>query len=115
VAVLLFAILHAIRDEGNAHEIVARLMDAVPSGSYLALSHMGSDFFSAETMVQMEQMARAGSRQQYGFRSEADVRRFFDGLELVPPGLVPVEDWRPDPGTAATGGAALWAGVPFKP
>ena len=61
MAVLLFAILHAIRDEENAHEVVARLMDAVPSGSYLALSHMGSDFFSPETMVQMEQMARGGS------------------------------------------------------
>ena len=115
VAVLLFAVLHAVRDEENPHAIVARLMDAVPSGSYLALTHLGAEFFSAETMAQMEQMGRAGSRQQYASRSEADVRRFFDGLELVPPGLVAVEDWRRDPGTTPTGDAALWAGVALKP
>jgi S-adenosyl methyltransferase len=115
VAVLLFAVLHTVMDDENPHAIVARLMDAMPSGSYLALSHLGAEFFSAEATAQMEQMSRGGSRQQYVGRSEADVRRFFDGLELVPPGLVSVEDWRPDRGATATGDAALWAGVALKP
>ena len=54
VAVTLVAILHAIPDADDPHAIVAQLMDAVPSGSYLALSHLGREFLPPETLRQME-------------------------------------------------------------
>jgi hypothetical protein len=48
-------------------------------------------------------------------RSHAEVARFFDGLDLVEPGLVPVQEWRPGPETAAGTRSAMWGGVARKP
>ena len=58
VAVTLVAILHAIPDADDPHAIVAKVMDAVPSGSYLALSHLGREFLPPETLRQMEDLSR---------------------------------------------------------
>jgi hypothetical protein len=114
VAVMLVAILHAIPDEDDPHAIVARLMDAVPSGSYLALSHLGREFLPPETVRQMEDLSRGNIRQQLAYRSRDQVARFFTSLDLVEPGLVPLEEWRPDPGTTDTGKSALWCAVGRK-
>jgi S-adenosyl methyltransferase len=114
VAVMLIAIMHLIGDADDPYGIVSRLMAAVPSGSYLALSQVASD-------IQAEQMAEAAKRynrlahETQSHRTHAEVSRFFDGLELVEPGVVPVHEWRPDSGTTAGRRSAMWGGVARKP
>jgi hypothetical protein len=115
VAVTLVAILHAIPDADDPHAIVARLMDAVPSGSYLALSHLGREFLPPETLRQMQDLSRGNIQQEFAYRSQDEVARFFAGLDLVEPGIVPLQDWRPEPGTASAGKSAMWCAVGRKP
>jgi hypothetical protein len=114
VAVTLVAILHAIPDADDPHAIVTRLMDAVPSGSYLALSHLGREFLPPQTLRQMQDLSRGNVQQQFAYRGRDQVARFFTGLDLVEPGLVPLEEWRQDPGTADTGKSTLWCAVGRK-
>ena len=113
VAVVLLAILHAIPDSDDPHAIVATLMDAVPSGSYLAISHGGSDLLAADTQQGILDAIRQTSQQQYSYRTHAQVARFFAGTDLVEPGLVPVEEWRPDPGNPS-GHSPGWGAVGRK-
>jgi hypothetical protein len=115
VAITLIAILHAIPDSDDPHAIVARLLDAVPSGSYLAVSHTGSDLIAPETLEEMKDIGTRMSQQQYTHRTGAQVTRFFDGLELVEPGLVRLEEWRQEPGSADEGRSFVWSGVGRKP
>jgi hypothetical protein len=110
-AILLLAILHAIGDEDDPHRIVAALVDALPPGSYLAISHIASDI--EPDMAQVQTTVNQSSRQQYTWRTEADVRRFFGGLEFAEPRLVPVEQWRPD--GPPEGSTPTWSGVARKP
>ena len=113
IAIMLMAIVHLIPDEDDPYGIVAKLVSAVPSGSYLAMSHIASDMTPA--------ISDAGQRvsqfihQQQTYRSHAEVLRFFDGLELVEPGLVRVPEWRPDSELEAKSPAVLWGGVGCKP
>jgi hypothetical protein len=113
VAVTLVAILHAIPDADDPHAIVAQVMDAVPSGSYLALSHLGREFLPPETLRQVKDLSR-DVQQQFAYRSKDEVARFFTGIDLVGPGIVPVEEWRPEPGMADTGKSTLWCAVGRK-
>jgi len=114
VAVTLVAILHAIPDSDDPHAIVARLMGAVPPGSYLALSHMGSDLIAPETLQEMRKIASSRSQQQYTHRTSEQVARFFEGTNLVEPGLVRVEEWRPEPGSGDTSQSFIWAAMGRK-
>jgi S-adenosyl methyltransferase len=114
VAVTLIALLHAIPDSDDPHAIVARLMDVVPSGSYLALSHLGPEFLSPEALAETQAMAGRNVQQQITWRRREQVARFFEGTDLVEPGLVRVEEWRPEPGTTGTGGSPLWCAVGRK-
>jgi len=114
VAVTLLAILHAIPDADDPYAIVAKVMDAVPSGSHLALSHIGPEFVDQETRRKLEDNISRMSQQQYTPRSREEVARFFTGMDLVAPGLVRVEEWRPDPGTGEPGKSALWCAVGRK-
>jgi hypothetical protein len=113
VAVMLIAIMHLIGDETEPEAIISRLMSAAPSGSYLALSQVASD-------IQAEQMAEAArrynrlARETQRHRNRAEVTRFFDGLSLVEPGLVPVQEWRPATAAEAAARSAMWGGVAFK-
>ena len=112
MAVTLLAVLHAIPDADDPHAIVAKLMDAVPPGSYLAVTHSGSDLF-----VQKDSFSNAINqtmRQQYTPRRREQVERFFAGLDLADPGLVPVEEWRPEPAPDATRQSAIWGAVGRK-
>jgi hypothetical protein len=115
VAITLIAILHAIPDSDDPHAIVARLLDAVPSGSYLAVSHMGSDLIAPETLREMKDIGARMSQQQYTHRSREQVARFFDGTDLVEPGLARVEEWRPEPGSDDEGKSFIWSAVGRKP
>ena len=114
VAVMLIAILHAIGDDDDPHGIVASLVGAVPPGSYLALSHMSSDILGPEKGPELRRVGRQLSHQQYSYRSNAEIARFFDGLELVEPGLVQVEQWRPTSQIETKNGSALVGAVARK-
>jgi hypothetical protein len=114
VAVTLLSILHAIPDADAPHTIVASLMDAVPSGSYLALSHMGTDLLGRETEDGLKHVADRMMQQKLAARSLEQVARFFEGTDLVEPGLVRVEEWRPEPGAGDAGRSSLWCAVGRK-
>jgi len=113
VAIMLIAILHAIPDEDDPHGIVAKLMDAVPSGSYLVLSHVASDIDPeqiAEATARLNQL----SRQRFTLRDHAQVLHFFDGLDVLEPGVARVEEWRA-PELETLDRSAMWGGVGRKP
>jgi hypothetical protein len=113
VAVTLLAILHAIPDSDDPHSIVATLMDAVPSCSYLVISQMALDLLGQETEDGLEHMQDQMMRKRFTSRTREQVARFFTGTDLVAPGLVRAEEWRPAPGTPA-GKSALWCAVGRK-
>jgi hypothetical protein len=114
VAVMLMAILQHIDDEHDPYAIVATLMDAVPPGSYLALSHPASDI-DAEAMAKMANVLNQMMAEKVTFRNRDAVAGFFDGLDLVEPGLVQASKWRPTSEMEAASPAALWGGVARKP
>jgi len=97
VALMLIAILHFLSDADDPRAIVAQLVDALPSGSYLAISHLTGDFDPEEAADALA--AGQGSGVTYAPRSRAEVAAFFAGLDLVDPGVVPLLAWRPDNGT----------------
>jgi O-methyltransferase involved in polyketide biosynthesis len=113
VAVMLIGILHFIGDEDQPYDIVSRLLDAVPPGSYLAISHMASDISAAQVATAKARLDEM-MYQQGHYRTQAEVVRFFDGLELVEPGVVPIQKWRPDSEMEAQRAAVLWGGVGRK-
>jgi hypothetical protein len=111
VALMLIGVLHLVQDSEDPYGIVARYLAAVPPGSYLAISHPASDINANQAEVQRRYNERVSTPQT--LRSHAQVCRFFDGLQLVPPGVVYVHTWRADPGdepapeaTSAHGGVA---------
>jgi hypothetical protein len=113
IAIMLIAIMHAVGDDDDPYQIVATLLDAVPPGSYLTLSHVASD-------IDPEQIAEATARlnqlshQHFTLRDHAQVVRFFDGLELLEPGVVRVEEWRV-PEQQIRDRSAVWGGIGRKP
>src|SRR6266705_1751725 len=82
--------------------IVARLMSAMPPGSYLTISHPAIDIHQSQANAQRVYNERVATPQT--LRTREQVARFFVGLELVDPGLVQVHQWRPDPGDSAPEG-----------
>jgi len=113
VALLLMGVLHLIQDSEGPYEIVADLMAALPSGSYLALSHPALDIAPGQEEAQRRYNERVSTPQT--LRTEPEVARFFDGLELAPPGIVYVHAWRPDPGEPVPpGGVSAYGGVARK-
>ena len=115
VAVMLLAILHYIPDLAEAKRIVARLVSAVPSGSYLAISHAASDI-SPEQMAEMiRRMNQHLAEGNHVGRTREVVTGFFDGLDLLEPGVVKVTQWRPESELEAAGPTSLWGGVARKP
>jgi S-adenosyl methyltransferase len=95
VALILLAVLHFVRDEQDPYGIVAKLVEALPSGSYLVMSHATYDLVEPATVERLETISGGGWRS----RSRDEFARFFTGLDLVDPGVVPIGDWRPSPGT----------------
>jgi hypothetical protein len=114
VAVTMLTILHVVPESDHPRAIVAELLGAVPPGSCLAISHASSDLFDPETAERFQGVLDRMIRQQYTPRSREEVARFFAGTELVEPGLVPVEEWRPEPGQGDEGKSYMWAAVGRK-
>ena len=94
VGLLMLAVLHFVHDDAVAAAAVARLLAALPPGSYLALSHGTMDFSTPEGVTAYEKMFAAGGTDVRA-RDRATLSGWLGGLEIVPPGLVPVGDWRP--------------------
>jgi hypothetical protein len=93
VGLLLVAVLHFIRDDEDPHGIVRTLVDALPSGSYLAATHSTWEYMPAEAVAKL---SAANPDGRFVPRDGADFVALFDGLELVDPGLVSVAHWRAD-------------------
>jgi hypothetical protein len=113
VAVMLIGILQCIPDEDDPAGIIKLLMDAVPPGSYLAISHPASDIDVVGIRNLAYQLHERMSM-ELRFRSRAEVAALFDGLELVEPGLVRVPEWRPDSDADLANPATVWGGVARK-
>jgi len=95
VALLLLAILHFVTEEEDPAQIVATLLDALPAGSYLALSHATADFHPPGAAAQATAVYKNATA-PFVPRPFKQVAAFLDGLELVEPGLVQAPLWRPD-------------------
>ena len=92
IGLILNAVIHHLNDDEHPHGIVARYKEALAPGSYLQLTHFCDE--SAEARANSEVLTRSLGRGQV--RSRAEIVSFFDGLDLVPPGVVFLPYWRPD-------------------
>jgi hypothetical protein len=99
-AILLFGILHFFADSEHPRAIVARLVEHLASGSYLAISHLASDVHGEALTETFDRLNRQMS-ESVVLRTQAEVVQFFDGMDLVDPGVVQLPRWRPDPGQEA--------------
>jgi hypothetical protein len=95
IAITLIAILHHVTDYNEARSIVNRLVDAVPSGSYLVISHSTNVIKGAASDEAVARWNKFG-KPPVTLRSPEQIARFFDGLELLEPGVVSTPRWRPD-------------------
>jgi len=113
VAILLLAVLHFIPDEDDPYAIVRKLMDAVPSGSFLVIVHAPSDVRPEEMAEQTRRYNESGAEVMRP-RSQEEILQFFAGLELIGPGVAPLSEWLPN-GQAEPGSSDAVAGVARKP
>jgi trans-aconitate methyltransferase len=120
VALMLVAILMLLPDAEDPYGIVSRLLEALPSGSYLAISHPTADFDPEAMAGAVAASKRSGIALVP--RGRVEVEAFFKGLDLVEPGVVPVGAWRPDgqplgesEGADDLGPLNIYAGVGRKP
>jgi hypothetical protein len=114
-AVMLLGILQGIPDRDEPGASIARLMDAVPPGSYLAISQIAGDV-AAEEVAQGVQRYNEQAAAPVTARTHAEVCQFFAGLDLLEPGVVQVYRWRPGAGDLSGGrDLAIYAGVGQKP
>ena len=95
VGILLVTTLHFVHDDEQVAAVVRRLLDAVPSGSHLVITHGTMDFSTPDGVAAYEKMFAAGGTDVRA-RPRSAIERYFAGLEIVEPGIVPVGDWRPD-------------------
>jgi hypothetical protein len=115
IAVMCIAILHFIADDDDPWSIVSTLTDQLVPGSYLGLSHGALDGRPADVIADIERKYQNASA-SLAMRDREAITRFFDGLDLVEPGLVATTEWRSDEQERARrGGHGMLAGVGRKP
>jgi len=115
VAVLLIAVLHFILDAEDPHRMMSRMMADLAPGSYLVIAHAASDI-QAGTAAAMARSYNATSSLTITPRDRATVARFFDGLEMVGPGLMPLDQWGESGlATTAESGLSCYCGIGRKP
>lgn len=120
VALILLGTLNFVHDNDDPHAVVACLLDAVPSGSCLAIAHASYDIEAVHMAEAAERLSKA-LHEPFVVRSEAEISRFFDTLELLEPGLVPIDDWRPTeshphpPAPPAGRPTPIYVGIGRKP
>jgi hypothetical protein len=93
VAILLVAVLHFIRDVDEPHEIVQELKAAMPSGSYLVVSHVTADEIPEQVTAKVRELYNRTTAPATP-RTREEIERFFDGMEIITPGLTDVSVWR---------------------
>jgi hypothetical protein len=113
VGLMLLGILGHIEDDGEARSIVARLLDAVAPGSYLTICDGTNDL--SEAGVAAQRRYNESGAIPYRLRSARQIAGFFEGLELVEPGVVSCPRWRPDPAGGPPAEMDQVAGVGRKP
>jgi O-methyltransferase involved in polyketide biosynthesis len=112
IAVLLVAILHFTPDADDPRGMVRRLMRAMPPGSFLVICHAPSDIDPRE-MAEVTRRYDESGAAPVRPRSRAEIMRFFDGLEMIEPGLATLSEWLPE--QAGASGRSAVAGVARKP
>jgi hypothetical protein len=101
VGLLLVAILHFIQDNDDPYDIVRQLLAPLPAGSFLALSHVGINLLSPDLAARFAEINRnAGIDMPQ--RNLDQITPFFDGLQIIEPGIVPIQRWPFDPGAAVS-------------
>ncbi|MFC6886527.1 MULTISPECIES: SAM-dependent methyltransferase [Actinomadura] len=95
VALMMLALLHLVTDDGEVRRILRRLVDALPPGSYVALSHACVDVEA--TRVAVEAWNDSSTPHPIKARTRKEIEALFTGLELVEPGVVSCPRWRPEP------------------
>lgn len=114
VGLMLVAILQYIPDADDPYAIARRLIDALPAGSYLVLSHPASDIGADEVSESMR-VYNERAAEQAAPRTHAQVSRFFEGTRILDPGVVELPHWRPDTDTISeTTPLPMWCGVGYK-
>jgi hypothetical protein len=117
IALSLNALLHFVTHPHDAYGIVERLKDALPSGSTLTITHITPDF-DPEAIARLVAAYRAAGTPGQA-RTRDEVRRFFTGWDLLPPGVTPTLRWHPDPDdlhdNVTDAEAACYAGIARKP
>ncbi|MBO2455214.1 SAM-dependent methyltransferase [Actinomadura barringtoniae] len=96
VALMLLGVLIYVPETQRAYEVVRELVDAVPPGSHLVIAHSTSEVYGEATekvVAHRNQFVKPAMT----LRSGAEIERFFEGLELLEPGVVSCSRWRPDP------------------
>jgi hypothetical protein len=101
VGLMLLAVLHFVHDDDDPYGLVAQLVAAMPPGSYLVISHGTYDPLPPEMIARCEEV-NAAIDAPWRPRSREEFARFFDGMELVDPGIVSIGSWRP----------VMWSVVP---
>ncbi|MET1073982.1 MAG: SAM-dependent methyltransferase [Umezawaea sp.] len=114
VGVLLAAALHFVPDTDDPHAAVARYRDALAPGSHLAISHGSLEGIPQDSVTSGERVQAVYQRTdaQLVLRTRGDIARFFDGFDLVDPGVVLLPEWRPDSDDAYI---TAYVGVGRKP
>jgi SAM-dependent methyltransferase len=109
VGLLLVSVLHFIPDGEDPWRAVATLRDALAPGSFVAVSHATNEGMPGQTAAAIQSVYRGGVAARGGMRSRAAIERFFEGFDLLEPGVVQVTAWRPDsPGEAAADPGKFW-------
>jgi hypothetical protein len=99
----------------DPYGMVATLVQALPAGSYLVLAHPASDIRAAKMAEMTRRVNERMSGPRATMRDRDAITRFFDGLDLVEPGVVQPQQWRPDPGALSPLQVTAWCGVARKP
>ncbi|MFJ8885076.1 SAM-dependent methyltransferase [Streptomyces sp. NPDC102402] len=115
VGLMLVAILQYIKDAEDPWDITRRLLDRLAPGSHLVLSHPAADVTAPEVAESMRiYNERAAAHASATPRSQKEVERFFDGLEILDPGVVTLTRWRPGPSDAPDDSLPMWCAVGRK-
>jgi hypothetical protein len=116
VALTVLAVMHFVEDDELAYQVIRQLVEVFPAGSYLAMSTVTGDF-APEGMDGVREVYHASGANGC-LRTKAQAEMFFDGLELLEPGVVQVHKWHPDPvqvGAIDDVDVAVYGGIAYKP
>jgi len=114
ISVTMLGILNFIPDDAEAAALVQRLVDAVPSGSYVAISHPTTEINGA-VMIEALRLWNEGPAAKMVLRSAEQVKNLFGSLEMVEPGVVTCSQWHPDKGDEDPEAVPHYGGVGRKP